>query len=72
MASYGQIISLSFGATIVHLVADVLIPMIADKAEFKLPPILEGTYLKSAGLLLVGYFIAISLLYVIKRAFFRN
>lgn len=55
------------GATIVHIAADIFIPVIADNAALRLPPIVEVAFWEQVLVLLLGYFIVISVLAVIKR-----
>lgn len=57
------------GATVVHLVVDVLAPVMAGNrnAQLRLPPIVEVSFWEQVLVLLLGYFIVISVLAVIKR-----
>ena len=72
MSSYGRILFMSLGSTIAHLVAEVLIPVIANNRDLKLPPFLESEYWRYAAVLFVGYFFVITLLYILRRVLLRR
>ncbi len=67
--AWDRIWAVALGATLVHLIADVLIPVIASHASFLLPQIMEYEYWRTALSLYVGYLIVISVLMFIKRMF---
>ncbi|HEY0300053.1 MAG TPA: hypothetical protein VGC36_01900 [Rhizomicrobium sp.] len=67
--AWDRVWAVALGATVVHLIADVLIPVIANHASFHLPPIMEYEYWRTALSLYVGYLIVISVLMFIKRMF---
>ncbi|MEI9888141.1 MAG: hypothetical protein WDN08_16925 [Rhizomicrobium sp.] len=67
--AWDRIWAVALGATLVHLIADVLIPVIANHASFHLPQIMEYEYWRTALSLYVGYLIVISVLMFIKRMF---
>ncbi len=60
---------MALGATIVHLIANVLIPVIANHTSFHLPPLMDLDYWRMALSLYVGYLIVIAVLMFIKRMF---
>ena len=60
----------ALGATFVHLVALVMLPVLANNASFRLPPDLISTsYLKMAIALYIGYLVVIALFYFLKKQF---
>ncbi|HEY0104541.1 MAG TPA: hypothetical protein VGB91_00555 [Rhizomicrobium sp.] len=67
--AWDRIWAVALGATLVHLIADVLIPVIAHHAAFRLPPLLELPFWRMALSLYVGYLIVIAVLMFIKRMF---
>ncbi len=69
---YRRILAISFGASLVHLAFDVMLPVLANGAAFRLPPIFEQWYWEYALSLLVGYLVVISIFYLIKRTVFRG
>jgi hypothetical protein len=68
-SAWNRVWSVALGATIVHLVANALIPVIADHATFRLPAIMEMPYWRTALVLFAGYLIVISVFMFIKRLF---
>lgn len=68
-SAWSRIWAVALGATVVHLIADALIPVIARHAAFRLPPLMDLPYWRTAAALFVGYLIVISVLMFIKRMF---
>jgi len=56
------------GAMVTHLFVDMLLPVLADGAPFRLPNLVEAPYWRYALTLYLGYVVVISVFYVIKRA----
>ena len=46
--AWDRIWAVALGATVVHLIADVLIPVIARHAAFHLPPLMEFSFWRTA------------------------
>ncbi len=67
--AWDRLWTVALGATVVHLIADVLIPVIANKTSFHLPPLLEVAYWRTALSLYAGYLIVIGVLLFVKRMF---
>jgi len=67
--AWDRIWAVALGATLVNLIADVLIPVIARHASFRLPPVMEFGFWREAVALYVGYLIVIAILMFIKRMF---
>ncbi|MEI9989564.1 MAG: hypothetical protein WDM86_05960 [Rhizomicrobium sp.] len=67
--AWDRIWAVALGATLVHLIADVLIPVVARHAAFRLPPLMEFEFWRTAVALYVGYLIVIAVLMFIKRMF---
>jgi|SRR5579871_1116185 len=68
-SAWNRVWSVALGATIVHLIANALIPVIANHAAFRLPAIMEMSYWRTALVLFAGYLIVISVFMFIKRLF---
>lgn len=65
--------AVALGATLVNLIIDTLIPVIAYKRNFRLPPdLLQPSYWEHALVLFVGYLIVIGVFFFIKRLFLRT
>ena len=71
LQSWAGVFIVAAGATVVHVIADVMIPVLAKSAEFKLPPLVEGDYWKYLFALYVGYVVVITAFYVVKRVVLR-
>ena len=69
---WAGVFAVAVGATIVHLVLDVMLPVLANNAAFRLPEIIDGNYWRYALTLYVGYLIVISVFYIIKRVVLRG
>jgi hypothetical protein len=67
--AWDRIWMVALGATLVHLIGDVLIPVVARHAAFRLPPLLDYDFWRTAIALYVGYLIVIAVLMFIKRMF---
>jgi hypothetical protein len=67
--AWDRLWTVALGATLVHLIADVLIPVVAHKSSFHLPQMMQLTYWRTALSLYVGYLIVIGVLLFIKRMF---
>ncbi|HEX4534538.1 MAG TPA: hypothetical protein VH000_09935 [Rhizomicrobium sp.] len=73
LSSWGRLWIIALGATLVHLIADILIPVVAKHAAFALPTnLMDMSYWRYAGTLFVGYIIVIAVFFFIKRLFFRG
>ena len=65
MHEWKDLWKLSLVAVLIHIIAMVLVPMIDHDAPFRLPPLLEASFLQSVIALYLGYIVAIA-------AFFFN
>ncbi|NWG45457.1 MAG: hypothetical protein HXY25_02780 [Alphaproteobacteria bacterium] len=72
LKSFARLPAITIGATVVHILADMLIPVIAYGSALKLPPLVEGVFWRYVLTLLIGYFVIILFLFVIKRAVFKS
>jgi hypothetical protein len=64
--------AVALGATVVNLVVDTLIPVVANHQSFRLPPLMEVSYWRFALVLFVGYLVVIGVFFFIKRLFLRE
>jgi hypothetical protein len=72
MSSYQRIFVVTLGATLVQLVIERVEPVISGTGKLRLPDIMSSVFWRHVALLLVGYFIVISVLYLIKKLFLRG
>jgi hypothetical protein len=68
LADWGGLFAIALGATIVHLIANIIIPVVANHAAFKLPDdLMQLVYWRHALALFVGYVIVIGVFFFIKN-----
>ena len=63
----GGCCALALGATIVHILADILVPMVARHAGFHLPDLVSLGFWRFVLTLFLGYVIVIAVFYLMKR-----
>jgi hypothetical protein len=69
LMSWRRLWAMALGATVVHLIAEVMLPVLVNKTRFELPPnLVELSYWKSAAALYLGYLLVISIFFFIKRS----
>ena len=68
-SAWNRVWSVALGATVVHLIANTLIPVMTNHATFRLPEIMQMPYWRTALSLFVGYLVVISVFMFIKRLF---
>lgn len=67
MAAWKRLWAVSLIATIVHLICEVMLPVLANNAPFRLPPnLLDWSYWQTAVALYLGYLTVIALFFLIK------
>jgi len=69
MHQWSSVIFFALGATVVHILVDVMVPVLANGAPFRLPPLVEGDYWRYLLTLYVGYLLVITVFYIVKRMF---
>ena len=67
MRSWGQWIPAAFISVVVYRAVEHFAPVLAGQRELALPPIVEGAYWTQTGILLVGFFLVIAVLFFVKR-----
>ena len=72
MYRWSSVFFVAIGATIVHVLVDVMLPVLANGAPFKLPPLIDNEYWRYLVTLYVGYLIVITVFYVVKRMLVRG
>lgn len=72
LPSWGRLIVFVIGATLVHLLVDILLPVIANNAALRLPDILAMPFWRYVAVLLAGYLIVISVLALLKRLLLKR
>lgn len=62
----------TLGATVVHVLVDVLTPVIARGAPLLLPDILELPFWRYVAVLLAGYLVVIAVLMLIRKVLLKR
>jgi len=67
LSDWKRLWAVALGATLAHLIAVIMIPVLANERSFQLPPdLLEMSYWKTAAALFLGYVIVIAVFFAIK------
>ena len=67
LSSWKRLWAVALGATVVHLVAEVMIPVLANQSRAGLPSNLaELSYWKTALALYLGYLFVIAIFFIVK------
>jgi hypothetical protein len=68
LPSWRRLWAVALGATVVHLLAEVLIPVLANQSRFALPHnMTELSYWRTALALYLGYLLVIAVFFFLKR-----
>jgi hypothetical protein len=67
--SWRRLWAVALGATLVHLIAEIMIPVLANQTRFALPDdLLQMSYWRTATALYLGYLLVIAVFFVIKKS----
>ena len=69
---WNRLFYFAIGATLVHILVDILLPVVASGAAFRLPPFVEVSFWRDVGVLFIGYLVVIAILLLIKNILFRR
>lgn len=72
LQKWNKVFVMAIGAVLVHVIMDVMIPVLANAAAFRLPPLVESEYWRYLLTLYVGYLLVITVFYVIKRTLLQG
>jgi hypothetical protein len=68
LSSWRRLWAVALGATIVHLIAEVMLPVLDNRQPFHLPPdLVEMSYWREAFALFLGYVVVIAIFFFIKK-----
>ena len=70
--AWKRVFAVALGATLVTIVLNVLLPVLADHAAFRLPPLMEPGFWRFVLVLFLGYLVVISVFFLLKRIFLRS
>lgn len=71
MKKWGQLLIMTVGATLVHLLAVAFVKPLLDGGKIAMPPLMDVEYWKVAAGLAVGYLIVILVLFFLKNNVFK-
>lgn len=72
MPSWGRLWAVALGATVVNVIADILLPVVSGGAALKLPPVIELSFWRHVLVLFVGYILVVALLYFLRRTLLKG
>lgn len=74
MGNWKQLIPIGLGATVVHLIVEVLAPTLSGRGGAVTLPsnLMQEDYWTRAGVLLVGYLVVIGIFFALKKLLFRG
>lgn len=72
LPKWSRIFVIALGATLMHVIFDVMVPVLARNAPFRLPPLVDIEYWRYLLAIYIGFLIIISVFYVIKKVMFRS
>ena len=72
LSKYSRIFVIALGALIFYVIAQVMIPVIANNATFQLPPIVEQAYWQKLIAIYAGFLIIITVFYVVKKTVLKS
>lgn len=72
LSKWSRIFVVALGATLVHVILDVMIPVLGRNAAFRLPPLVDIEYWRYLLALYIGFLIIIPVFYLIKIIVLRG
>jgi hypothetical protein len=72
MSEWRTLWSVAIAAVLTHIIALILVPVIDHGAAFRLPPLLEESFLRNVLTLYLGYLIAIAVFFFVKMNVLAN
>jgi hypothetical protein len=70
--AWKRVWAVALGATLVTVIVNALLPVLANHAEFSLPPLMEPNFWRFVAALFVGYLVVIGVFFFLKRLFLRE
>lgn len=67
VSAYNRVFVAAFVSVIAYVVMQTVLPVIANNAAFRLPPIIESAYWQHLVTVYAGFLIVISALYIVKK-----
>lgn len=67
LGEWRRLWAVALAATVIYVVAQMIIPVVADRAELRLPQIVELPFWRNALALYLGFFVVIGALFFVKK-----
>ena len=67
MPRWSRLWFIALGATVIHVLADMILPVIVNHAEFQLPQIVEEPFWHYVIALYLGYLVAVAFFFFVKK-----
>ena len=72
LPKWSRLFVIALGATLVHAIFDVMIPVLARNAPFRLPPLVDVEYWRYLLAIYIGFLIIIPVFYAVKLLVLRG
>jgi hypothetical protein len=72
LSKYSRIFVIALGALVFYIVAEVILPVVVNHAEFKLPNMVDNGYWQRVVAIYAGFLIVITVFYLVKRFMLRG
>ena len=72
MPAWSRLFAIALGATLIHVGFDVMIPVLARHAAFRLPPLVDVEYWRYVLALYIGFLIVVPVFYLAKIVLLRG
>ena len=72
LSKYSRIFVIALGALVFYVIAEVMIPVVANHAQFQLPNMVEQGYWQRLAAIYAGFLLIITVFYVVKRMVLRS
>jgi hypothetical protein len=72
LSRYSRIFVIALGALVFYVIAEVMIPVVANHAAFQLPNMVEQGYWQRLAAIYAGFLLIITVFYVVKRMVLRS
>ena len=72
LTKWNRLFVVALGATLMHIVFDVMIPVLGRNAAFRLPPLVDIEYWRYVLALYIGFVIVIPVFYLVKLLILRG
>lgn len=72
MSKWKDLWKVALAATVIYVVARVLVPVIDHNAPFRLPPLVEGAFIWNLVALFLGFLLVLAAFFFVKKSVFSG